>query len=185
MRVLKIPLRCMPTTCLTIPIVLRTAQIAKSRLSFSQLFPVSLIIILKVSSRFSKITRRWPACWSRSLSLSALVVDSRSRAMCLFVKQIKIYINIYFNFNNFPLAPQSKEIPSDSNHDVWTDQHVQSRSHDSGATMHIVRGLKHGWLISSNMHCFCFIQNRLIFYTLYILSLQNVFSKLSLNFSDI
>ena len=48
MRVLKIPLRCMPTTCLTIPIVLRTAQIAKSRLSFSQLFPFSLIIILKV-----------------------------------------------------------------------------------------------------------------------------------------
>jgi len=147
MRVLKIPLRCMPTTCLTITIVLRAAQIAKSRLSFSQVFPVSLIIILKVASRFSKITRRWRACWSRSLSLSALGVDSRSRAMCLFVKQIKKYINIYFNFNNFPLAPQSKEISSDSNRDVWTDQHVQSRSGDSGATMHILRGLKQGRMV--------------------------------------
>ena len=62
----------------------------------------------------------------------------------LVCKAIKKFINIYFNFNNFPLAPQSKEISSDSNGDVWTDQHVQSGSDDSGATMHILRGLKHG-----------------------------------------
>ena len=67
--------------------------------------------------------------------------------MCLFVKQIKKYINIHFNFNNFPLASQSKEISSDSNRDVCTDQHVQSRSDDSGATMQILRGLKHGRMV--------------------------------------
>ena len=44
---------------LTITVVLRTVQIAKSRISFSQVFSVSLKAALKgVALKFSKITRR-------------------------------------------------------------------------------------------------------------------------------
>ena len=50
--------------------------------------------------------------------------DPRSNcAMCLFVKQIGYNIFVSFNVNNWPLAPQSKKISSDSNRDVSTDQH--------------------------------------------------------------
>ena len=49
------------------------------------------------------------------ISLNDLYFDPRSRAKCLFVKQIrkKIY-NFVFNVNNLPLAPQSKKIYSNS-----------------------------------------------------------------------
>ena len=47
------------------------------------------------------------------ISLNDLYVDPRSRAKCLFVKQIRKNIyNFVFNVNNLPLAPQSKKIYS-------------------------------------------------------------------------
>ena len=49
------------------------------------------------------------------ISLNDLYVDPRSRAKCLFVKQIrKKKYNFVFNVNNLPLAPQSKKIYSNS-----------------------------------------------------------------------
>ena len=49
------------------------------------------------------------------ISLNDLYVDPRSRAKCLFVKQIRKNIyNFVFNVNNLPLAPQSKKIYSNS-----------------------------------------------------------------------
>ena len=63
------------------------------------------------------------------ISLPYLYVDPRSRAMCLFLKQITKNIIMSFNVNNLPLAPQLKEISDsynrDYNHKVWMDRHVQ------------------------------------------------------------
>ena len=63
------------------------------------------------------------------ISLPDLCVDTRSRAMCLFLKHIKKYIIMSFNANNLPSAPQSREISDsynrDYNHKVWMDRHVQ------------------------------------------------------------
>ena len=48
-------------------------------------------------------------------SLNDLYVDPRSRAKCLFVKQIRKNIyNFVFNVNNLPLASQLKKIYSNS-----------------------------------------------------------------------
>ena len=92
--------------------------------------------------------------------LSALCVDPRSRAMCLFVKQMGYNILMSFNVNNWPLAPQSEEISSDSNRDVWTDQHSTRavKKRWLGGDREHLKGLEtwDGWLISSNKHCFCF-----------------------------
>ena len=48
------------------------------------------------------------------ISLNDLYVDPRSRAKCLFVKQIRKNIYFVFNVNNLPLAPQSKKVYSNS-----------------------------------------------------------------------
>ena len=49
------------------------------------------------------------------ISMNDLYVDPRSRAKSLFVKQIRKNIyNFVLNVNNLPLAPQSKEIYSNS-----------------------------------------------------------------------
>ena len=83
------------------------------------------------------------------ISLNDLYVDPRSRAKCLFVKQIRKNIyNFVFNVNNLPLAPQSKKIYSNSS--IRTTRAVgprlqfeQSRCDDSGATMHIQEKMTH------------------------------------------
>ena len=91
------------------------------------------------------------------ISLNDLYVDPRSRAKCLFVKQIKnIYIyNFVFNVKNLPFAPQSKKIYSNSSiYDMICDpgrttataitKFEQSRcDDDSGATMHIQEKMTH------------------------------------------
>ena len=62
------------------------------------------------------------------ISLKDLYVDSRSRAKCLFVKQIRRNIyNFVFDVNNFPLAPQSKKIYSNSS--IPTTRAVRPRLH--------------------------------------------------------
>ena len=92
---------------LAITVVLRTVQIAKSRISISQVFSVSL----KAAVRFSKITRSGD---DRHVD-GDQHVDPRSRAKCLFVKQIRTNIyNFVFNVNNLPLAKQSRKIYSNS-----------------------------------------------------------------------
>ena len=94
---------CMPTTSLyccklfpiftslhallIIKVVLTTAHIAKIRFSFSQVFSVSLKVILKVAPRFSKITGRWWVCWSRLVCLTPLCRSPLSRKV--FVKQMR------------------------------------------------------------------------------------------------
>ena len=87
------------------------------------------------------------------ISLNDLYVDPRSRAKCLFVKQIrKKKYNFVFNVNNLPLAPQSKEIYSNSS--IRTSRAVRQRPQsqslnsqdecdDSGATMHIQEKMTH------------------------------------------
>ena len=60
------------------------------------------------------------------ISLNDLYVDPRSRAKCLFVKQIRENIyNFVFNVNNLPLAPQSKKIYSNSS--IRTTRAVRPR----------------------------------------------------------
>ena len=60
------------------------------------------------------------------ISLNDLDVDPRSRAKCLFVKQIRKNIyNFVFNVNNLPLAPQSKKIYS--NISIRTTRAVRPR----------------------------------------------------------
>ena len=82
----------------------------------------------------------------KEISLNDLYVDPRSRAKCLFVKQIRKNIyNVVFNVNNLPLAPQSKKIYSNSpirttpgrTTATTITKFEQSRCDDSGATMHI------------------------------------------------
>ena len=72
---------------LTIKVVLTTTHIAIIRFSISRVFSVKLKVILKVAPRFSKITGRWRACWSRSVCLTPLYLSSLSRKV--FVKQMR------------------------------------------------------------------------------------------------
>lgn len=65
---------------------------------------VSLKIILKVASRFSKITRRWRACWSRSVRLTLASIPARNN-----LKQLNKHFIMSFNVNNLPLAPRSRQ----------------------------------------------------------------------------
>ena len=83
------------------------------------------------------------------ISLNDLYVDPRSRAKCLFVKQItkKKIINFVFNVNNLPLAPQLKKVYN-SNSSIRTTATIitkfeQSRCDDSGGTMHIQEKMTH------------------------------------------
>ena len=156
--------RCVPTTSLyycklfpiftslhallTITVVLRTAQIAKSRSSFQSCFKV-----LKDHYEMTVLLIK--------ISFHDLWVDSNSRPMCFFVKQIAYNIFMSFNVDNWPLAPQSKEISSDSprRFDRSTDQH-STRAVKKwwwGDHAHL-KGLETWdvWLISSNTHCFYF-----------------------------
>ena len=100
--------------------------------------------------------------------LSALCVDPRSRAMCLFVKQMGYNILMSFNVNNWPLAPQSKEVSSDSNCDVSTDQHsipAVKKRWLGGDHAHL-KGLETRdgcWFLQTRTVFVC-IQNRLIFH---------------------
>ena len=81
------------------------------------------------------------------ISLNDLYVDPRSRAKCLFVKQIrKKKYNLVFNVNNLPLAPQSKNIYSNSSIRMTATtitKFEQSRCDESGATMHIQQNMTH------------------------------------------
>ena len=72
---------------LTITVVLRTVQIAKSRISFSQVFSVSLKAALRLDSQRSLGAEMTGMLME--ISLNDLYVDSRSRAKCSFVKQIR------------------------------------------------------------------------------------------------
>ena len=104
----------------------------------------------------------WPLCrFDRSICLFVCPL-CRSQLSCnLFVvKQIGYNIFMSFNVNNWPLAPQSEEISSDSNRDVSTDQHSTRavKKRWLGGDREHLKGLEtwDGWLISSNKHCFCF-----------------------------
>ena len=60
------------------------------------------------------------------ISLNDLYVDPRSRAMCLFVKQIRKNIyNFVSNVNNLSLAQKSKKIYSNSS--ISTTRAVRPR----------------------------------------------------------
>ena len=61
------------------------------------------------------------------ISLNDLSVVPRSRAKCLFVKQIRK--NIYNFVNNLPLAPQSKEIYSNSSIRVRPGPYDRDHNH--------------------------------------------------------
>ena len=87
------------------------------------------------------------------ISFNDLYVDPRSRAKCLFVKQVRKNIyNFVFNVNNLPLAPQAKEIYSNSSirTTLAVRPRLQSQSlnsqdacDDSGAIMHIQQKMTH------------------------------------------
>ena len=91
------------------------------------------------------------------VSLLDLYVDPRSRAKCMFVNKFEKNIVMSFSVNNSHLALQSKKILTppyyrDYNHKVSTDKQVQSRSDDSGATMHIVRASNMGRIVDFFKH---------------------------------
>ena len=81
------------------------------------------------------------------ISLNDFYVDPRSRAKCLFVKQIRKNIyNFVSNVNNLPLAPQSKKIYSNSSIRTTATtitKFEQSRCDDSGVTIHIQEKMTH------------------------------------------
>ena len=89
---------------LTITVVLRTVQIAKSRISFFQVLSVSLKAAPKGSQRSLGAEHEMTGMLME-ISLNDLYVDPRSRAKCLFVKQIrKNTYNFVFNVNNLPFG---------------------------------------------------------------------------------
>ena len=78
------------------------------------------------------------------ISLNDLYVDPRSRAKCLFVKQIRKNIyNFVFNVNNLPLAPQHDSYDPGRTTATTITKFEQSRCDDSGATMHIQEKMTH------------------------------------------
>ena len=74
------------------------------------------------------------------ISLNDLYIDPRSRAKCLFVKQIgKNICNFVFNVNNLPLAPQSKKIYSNSSirTTLAVGPRLQSQSLNDGSNLQV------------------------------------------------
>ena len=135
---------------------------------------LKVVSVFKVTSRFSKITRRWRGCWSRSVCqtfvsirlynvfvcLPFVLVPVRVQCVVCKTNWIKIIIFMSWNVNNWSLAPQLKEIFSYSNPNISLDQHSTRAVKKwwlGGDHAHL-KGLetRDWWLISSYTHRFCF-----------------------------